>query len=75
MVIRDKIITLRVNKKIYERVLGIIENNTRTYETRATRCSFNELKGKYSQGLKYYRKFSVGDLLEIAMNEFIRDNE
>lgn len=75
MVKRDKIITLRVNEKLYKRVLAIIEQNTRTYETRATKCSFNELKGKYSQGLKYYRKFSVVDLLEIAMNEFIKDNE
>lgn len=75
MVKRDKIITLRVNEKLYKRVLAIIEQNTRTYATRATKCSFNELKGKYSQGLKYYRKFSVGDLLEIAMNEFVKDNE
>lgn len=75
MVKRDRIITLRVNGKLYQRVLEIIENNTRTYETRATKSSFNELKGKYSAGFKYYRKFSVGDLLEIAMNEFIRDNK
>lgn len=51
-----------------------IENNTRTYGTEPNKVYFNELKGKYSQGFRYYRKFSVADLLEIAMNEFIRDN-
>lgn len=72
---RNKIISLRVNENLYKRVLHIIELNTRTHETWKTKVSFNLLKGKYSNGFDYYRKFSVADLLEIAMNEFIRDNE
>lgn len=72
---RDKIISLRVNNDLYNTVQKIIEKNTRTYITSATKISFNNLKGKYSQGMKYYRKFSVADLLEIAMKDFVQDCE
>lgn len=73
---RDKIISIRVDSDLLEQVNAIIEANT--YAVRS-RCGtllayLNELRGKYYDNDKYRRKFSVADLLEIAMTEFIEDN-
>ena len=73
---RDKNISIRVNSKLLEQVNKIIETNTYTIKSRygTTLGYLNELKGKYNDYQKYRRKFSVADLLEIAMTEFINDN-
>lgn len=71
---RDKIITLRVKSDLYNKANEIIEQNTSCYETYATKRYFNMLKGKYYDYDKFYRKFSIADLLEIALEEFIKEN-
>ena len=72
MAIRDKLISIRVNSKILEKVNKLIEENTSCHEYWKSKTYWNNLPGKYS-GWDYYHKFSVADLLEIAMNEFIKD--
>lgn len=71
---RDKIISLRVKSDLYDKVNFIINQNTRCYETYATKKYYNELSGKYRNYENFYRKFSIADLLEIALEEFIKDN-
>lgn len=71
---RDKIITLRVRSDLYEKAILIINENTDCYETYATRKYYNRLNGKYRDFDKFYRKFSIADLLEIALKEFIKEN-
>lgn len=71
---RDKIISIRVRSDLYSKANKIIEQNTFCYETYATKRYFNKLRGKYYDYNKFYRKFSVADLLEIALEEFIKEN-
>ena len=70
---RDKVITLRVNEELYNKVKEIIDLNTECYETWKTKRYYNRLSGKYKNFDRFYCKFSLADLLEIAMKEFIRD--
>lgn len=71
---RDKIISLRVRSDLYDKANMIINKNTSCYETYATKRYYNELNGKYRNYEKFHRKFSIADLLEIALNEFIKEN-
>ena len=71
---RDKIISIRVKSDLYNKANKIIEQNTSCYETYATKKYYNKLRGKYCDYDKFYRKFSIADLLEIALEEFIKDN-
>lgn len=70
---RDKIITLRVNSELYHKVKELIDLNTYCYETVKTKHYYNRLNGKYLNFNRFFHKFSLADLLEIAMKEFIRD--
>ena len=69
---RDKVITLRVRSDLYNKANEIIENNTKTYETYKTKRYFNNLPAKY-RDLYRISKFSIADLLEKALKEFIED--
>ncbi len=69
---RDKVITLRVRSDLYNKANEIIENNTETYETYRTKRYFNYLPDKYTD-LYRTSKFSIADVLEIALNECIKD--
>lgn len=69
---RDKVITLRVRSDLYNKANEIIENNTKTYETYKTKRYFNNLPDKY-RDLYRISKFSIADLLEMALKEFIKD--
>ena len=71
---RDKIISLRVRSDLYNKANLIINQNTRCYETYSTKKYYNALNGKYRNYENFYRKFSIADLLEIALEEFIKDN-
>lgn len=71
---RDKIISLRVRSDLYEKANLIIKQNTLCHETYHTRKYINELTGKYRNFGNYFRKFSIADLLEIALEEFIDEN-
>lgn len=71
---RNKVITLRVNEELYNKVKEIIDLNTECYETWKTKRYYNRLSGKYKNYDRFYRKFSLADLLEIAMEEFINDS-
>ena len=70
---RDKIITLWVNSELYHKVNKLIDLNTACYETWKTKRYYNRLSGKYRDLDRFYHKFSLADLLEIAMKEFIED--
>lgn len=72
---RDKIISLRVRSDLYEKANLIINQNTRCYYTHCTKKYWNDLTGKYRTFDNYFRKFSIADLLEIALEEFINDNK
>lgn len=69
---RDKLISVRVDSSLYNKVNKLIEENTTRRDYIRSRVYWNKLPGKYS-GYDYWHKFSVADLLEIAMNEFIKD--
>ena len=70
---RDKVITLIVNEELYNKVKEIIDLNTYCYKTAKTKHYYNHLNGKYCNFNRFFHKFSLADLLEIAMKEFIRD--
>ena len=70
---RDKVITLRVNEELYNKVKELIDLSTYCYETAKTKRYYNRLNGKYCNFGGFFHKFSLADLLEIAMKEFIKD--
>lgn len=70
---REKIISVRVNKELYDRVLFIIEDNTWKYETSFSKRYYNRLTGRFASCPRFYRKLSIADILEVAMEDFIKD--
>ena len=70
---RDKIVSVRVRQDLYDKVSFLIEKGTTKYEHLTYTRYYNKLPEKYSGGIKYFHKFSISDLLEIAMLEFIED--
>ena len=70
MVKRDKIITLRVNSDLLNRVNEKINKNTDCLEVSFVKKYFNTLGGKFDR----FSKITLADLFEIALNEFLNDN-
>lgn len=69
---RDKLISVRVDSSLYNKVNKLIEENTTQRDYFRSKVYWNHLPGKYGNG-NYWHKFSIADLLEIAMEEFIKD--
>lgn len=68
-----KTISVRVDEELYAKVQAIFASKTekeKNWYGERTRDYTNKLTGKYSE---IKRKPSVGDLLEIAMREFITE--
>lgn len=65
---RSKNISVRVNPIIYDKFLKIVEDHTEVYEAWGSRKIYN-----YRDPLlpHQYDKFTIADLLEIAMKEYI----
>lgn len=63
---RDKIISVRVNSELLEKVQKIIDSRTYTFELRGK----NHYRYKDENGTAY-EKYTIADLLESAMREYI----
>ena len=70
MLKRDKIITLRVNSDLLNRVNEKINKNTNSVESKFIKRYFNSLGGKFDS----FSKVTLADLFEVALNEFLNDN-
>lgn len=71
---RDKIITVRVNEEIYNQVVKIINEKTTKFTVyyRNTKRNIYNYNGEENHSC--YTKFSIADLIEIAFNDFIKNN-
>ena len=68
---RDKLISVRVNSLQYEKFLSIVESYTKVYDNGFGARKFYEYDdGKIFQ----YSQFTVGDLLEKAMDDYINNH-
>ena len=67
---RDKLISIRVNKRLLDQAKRIIESKTQVYEGYGTRkiYSYQDSKRPYT-----YDKFTIADLLEEKLEEYINE--
>ena len=67
---RDKLISVRVNERLLNKVKEIIENNTEVYAGYGTRkfYTYHDKKRPYK-----HDKFTVADLLEEKLKEYIEE--
>lgn len=63
---RDKIISVRVDSDLLNKVQKIIDSRTYSYELRGR----NHYRYKDEKGTAY-EKYTIADLLESAMNEYV----
>ncbi len=63
---RDKIISVRVDGSLLNKVQKIIDSRTYSYELRGR----NHYRYKDENGTAY-EKYTIADLLESAMNEYV----
>ena len=68
---RDKIISIRVNEELYNKVTKIINESTTSFTVRYRNSKKNiyEYNGKEINGC--FGKFTIADLVENAFNDFI----
>ena len=66
---RNKIITVRVDQKLYLRTLDMIEKKTVKRERNGKKTYWNTCYG-YTKNRR--GKFTVADLLEAAMEQFLK---
>ena len=67
---RDKIITVRVNSKLFDEVQKIIDSHTYGFELRG-RNHYRYTDEKHT----YHGKYTIADLLESAMEEYIENSK
>ena len=69
---RDKIISIRVNSKLLEKVKTKIDSKTTVYEGYGARkiYTYHDSKRPYS-----YDKFTIADLLEEKLKEYLEETE
>ena len=69
---RDKIISIRVNSKLLEEVKTKIESKTTVYDSYGCRkiYTYHDSKRPYS-----YDKFTIADLLEEKLKEYLEGTE
>ena len=69
---RDKLISIRVNSKLLAKVKKLIDSRTTVTESWGTRkiYHYNDKKRPYS-----YDKFTVADLLEEKLQEYLNEEE
>lgn len=67
---RDKIITIRVNSELLKQAQKIIDSYTTVYLVRGGRnIYYTRIPGEYS----HWEKFSIADLFEKSLKEFIKN--
>ena len=71
---RGKIISVRVNEDLYNRFQSVVAKNTKVYQAYKTRRLY-DYRDPINQQLCQYDKFSIGDLLELAMKDFVEKRE
>ena len=65
---RDKLISIRVDQKLYNKFIKIVDEHTKVYDSWGSRKMYD-----YCDPLlpHHYNKFTIADLLEIALKEYI----
>ena len=66
--VRDKILSVRVNSKLLERVNEVITDNTTFFEGYTRNYYHSNLPRKYGD-----RKVSIADILEVSLLEFLNE--
>ena len=69
---RDKNISVRVDSKLYEEFLKIVESKTEVYHGWGSRRIYN-----YRDPLLpyHYDKFTIADLVELALRKYIEERK
>ena len=71
---RKKIISVRVNEDLYNRFQAVVAEHTKVYQAYKTRRLY-DYRDPINQQLCQYDKFSIGDLLELALKDFVEKRE
>lgn len=67
MLKRDKVISVRVNKELYDKVNKLISEKTDKHEGRRRIRYMNDLPKEYGG---QWGKVSIADIIEVALKEF-----
>lgn len=71
---RTKVISVRVNEDLYNKFQSIVAKHTKVYQAYKTRRLY-DYRDPISSHRCQYNKFSIGDLLELALKEFVEARE
>lgn len=72
---RNKIITIRVNERLYNDVKKIIDEKTEIYTVFYRNSKKNIYYYKGEENKMPFSKFSIADLVENAFKDFINSNK
>lgn len=69
---RTKIISVRVNEELYNKVQEEIKKNETKYTVYYANTIRNRYKHTDKDGREHYDKFTIADIVENAFKEFIK---